>query len=44
MKKIHWSTKSSNLCWQGYFSRKVYISLEDGAGGVQVGDIEQVIL
>ena len=39
---IYWSINSSNLWWKK--SKKSLHILEDGASGVQVGDIEQLIL
>ena len=36
----YWSTKPSNL-WNVFFKKSLHI-LEDGASGVQVGNIEQV--
>ena len=41
--KTYWSTKPSKLWWQKN-SKKSLCILEDGASGVQVGHIEQVIV
>ena len=43
--KTCWSTKPSNLIYDDKInSKKSLHILEDGASGVQVGDIEQVIV
>ena len=44
---IYWYTKPSSLWWQKVFQEILNILhcyIEDGASGVQVGDIEQAII
>ena len=43
-KRTYWSTKPSNLGWQKSNSKKNLHILGDGASGVQVSDIEQVVV